>query len=492
MPISQSELENWIRQENVNKPSCHVDAPEYHAGGMLSKAYLDFNFTVNAPNKSPYSARHRFSEVEAVREKLKQKYMKYGIHVPATPSKGLLQDGANTNNTFAKERMRGLILFCDHIFSNPFLANDDIWIGFLGGQSTGDVGYNMLVSSLTYVEQPFKWSIVEKIGKVKEEFECIESSLKAQLSALRSVQSAERSLATAHATLHNGLAQCVSIETTTVKCLNGYPFDATESIVYPGELLVRHSVASYDNLNLATSVCGAAPDEVMSVVLIPAVEHELNQMAAFKEMLKIHDDMMLAHGTLIIKLEKEEMGQNSAKIADYKIRLSAAGEDRSNFYKGLIYYTLPMHARHRGHAFRAAYSSMAAVKLMEASQAHTASLEFFRAMQVHPDTAAAGANTVLLSLKLAKMNSEQMDLGPNKGKFVDGKFAKVPLLEGLFEAAISGNYGPLQSGAASAPPPPFGAAASDRFSDDEGDNTRDFSEQGEWQGSKGGNNSVGI
>jgi len=491
MPISQAELENWIRQENVNKPNCLVDAPEYHAGGMLSKAYLDFNFTVTSPNKASYSSRHRFSEVEAVREKLKQKYMKFGIHVPATPSKGLLQDGANTNNTFAKERMRGLILFCDHIFSNPFLANDDIWIGFMGGQSVNDIGYNMLLSSLKYVEQPFKWSIVEKIGKVKDEFECIETALKAQLSALRNVQSAERALATAHTTLHNGLAQCVSIESTSVKCLNGYPFDATESIVNPQELLVRHSVASYDNLNLATSVCGAAPDEVMSVVLIPAVEHELNQMSAFKEMLKIHDDMMLAHGTLIIKLEKEEMGQNSAKIADYKIRLAAAGEDRSNFYKGLVYYTLPMHARHRGYAFRAAYSSMAAVKLMEASQAHTASLEFFRAMQVHPNTAASGANEVLASLKLAILNSEQMDLGVNKNQFVDGNFARVPLLEGLFEAAISGNYGPLQSGATAPPAPPFGTAVTGRFSDDEGDNACEYSEQGEWQGNSNGA-AVGI
>lgn len=491
MTVTQSELENWIRDENANRSAVHVDEPEYHAGGVFAKSYLDFNFTVTSPvDGSKYNSRHRFSEVEAVREKLRQKYMKYGIHVPATPSKGLLSDGANANNVFAKERMRGLILFCEHMFANPFLANDDIWITFLGGRTKGDIGFNMLVASLTYVEQPFKWSIVEKVAKIKEEIDTVETALKAQLSALRTVQSSERSLATAHATLHNGLSACVAGETATIKCLNGFPFDATESIVNPAELLVKHSTAAYDSLNLATSVCGAAPDEVMSVVLIPAVEHELNQMGAFKEMLKLHEEMMITHGTLIIKLEKEEMGQNSAKIADYKVRLAQAGEDRSSFYKGMIYYTLPMHARHRGHAFRAAYSSMAAVKLMEASQSHTAALEFFRVMQMHPATAADKTNTVLQSLKLAKMNSEQMDLGANKNKFFDGNFPVVPLLEGLFEAAISGNYGPLQTNSSAPPPPPFGN--SERFSDDEGNDARASSEQGDWNGGGGGKSNVAI
>ena len=306
----------------------------------------------------------------------------------------------------------------------------------------------------------------------------------------------------AHDSLHDALSTSVAHETVTLKCFNGYPFDAPESIVNPPELLVKHSSACYDGLNLATAVCGAAPDEVMNIVLIPAVEHELYQMGAFREMLKIHDDMMIAHGSIIIKLEKEAMGQNQSKIDDYKAKLIIAENDRSNFYKGLIYFTLPMHARHRGHAFRTAYSGMAAVTLMEASQAHTASLEFFSKMQVHPNTAADHCNTVLSSLKMGALNSTQMDLGRGATNFFDANIPVRPLLEGLFEAAISGDYGPLQTTNSSAPPAPpasFAPRCGENFSDNEDNNDRIPTEfagasvqdtQGEWQG--GGGESVGI
>ncbi len=259
----------------------------------------------------------------------------------------------------------------------------------------------------------------------------------------------------------------------------------------PPELLVRHSAACFDSLNLATSICGAAPDEVMNCILIPAVEHELYQMSTFREMLKIHDDMMVAHGSLIIKLEKEEMGQNAAKIADYKARLTSAEEDRGNFYKGLIYFTLPMHARHRGHAFRFAYSGMAAVTLMEASQSHAASLEFFQKMQVHPATAANNCNAILSSLKLGALNSSQMDLGRRASQFHDANMPLTPLMEGLFEAAITGNYGPLQSNSSAPPQPAATFAASETFSDNEEDAARTSADEshGKWQG---GGESVGI
>ena len=195
MSISQSDLQSWIVEQNSNRPQVHVSEPEYHKGGMMSKAYLDFLFTVTPVNGAPYSSRHRFSEVEAVRQKLKESYMKFGLLVPATPSKGLLQNSADINNTFSKERMRGLILFCDHVFSCPFLANDSTWLSFMGGSVSGsNVGLNMLTSALSYVDQPFKFTIVSRIASVKAEVECVEASMKAQLSSLRAIQSADKNL----------------------------------------------------------------------------------------------------------------------------------------------------------------------------------------------------------------------------------------------------------------------------------------------------------
>jgi hypothetical protein len=135
MVLSQAELEIWIRQENYRKPTVQVDDPEFHQGSIFAKSYLDFKFTVTPTEGSPYSSRHRFSEVETIRDKLKAKYVKLGVFVPAIPTKGISQDGSNPNNLFAKERMRGLYLFCDQIFANPFLANDELWLNFLGSPS---------------------------------------------------------------------------------------------------------------------------------------------------------------------------------------------------------------------------------------------------------------------------------------------------------------------------------------------------------------------
>lgn len=336
-----------------------------------------------------------------------------------------------------------------------------------------DIGYNMLLASLSYVEQPFKFTIVSRIDTVKQEVDTIENGLKAQLASLRVILNAENGLRAAHTGLHNALATCISGENATVRCLNGYPFDASESIVNPAEALTKHSMTCYDSLNLATTLCGAAPEESIAVVLIPAIEHELNQMGAFKEMLKVHEEMMVAHGTLILKLEKEQMGTNVLKIEEVKAKLAIAEEDRSNFYKGFIYFTLPMHARHRGVAIRSAYSCHAAVKLAEASQAFAASHEYFINMKMHPMTAANECNQVLASLKLPKMNVDQINLGTSK-RFADGNWANPPLLEGLFEAAISGNYGPLQS----ATP----AAAPDNFSDNEDEGVA----KADWRGSGSG------
>jgi hypothetical protein len=194
---SQSDLERWIREQNDRKPKVHVSEPEYHSGGVFSKAYLDFLFTVTPVGGTPYTCRHRFSEVEEVRGKLKDIYLKFGIFVPATPSKGLMQNSADPNNTFVKERMRGLILFCDHVFSIPWLANDSTWLTFMGqpgASREGNVGFNMLTSALSFVEQPFKFTIVSRIASVKTEVDCVEAAMKAQVTALRAIQAADKNL----------------------------------------------------------------------------------------------------------------------------------------------------------------------------------------------------------------------------------------------------------------------------------------------------------
>lgn len=467
--VPTAEVEAWIQRVNFQTPRVHVSNPEYHKGGMLSKGYLDFDFTTTLPNGESYSSRHRFSEIETIRETMKKRYMPLGVFVPYTPSKGLLQNNADTNSTFIKERMRGLILFCNHMFSNPFIANDSDWLSFMGSKGSSDnEGLTMLRSALHHVEQPFKFTIVNRIDAIKAEVTAIEGAMKSQLSSLREVEAAEKALNKAYDVFHTSMTYFNQGEVHGVKCLNGVPFDTTDSIINPEEMHVKHSVACFDNLCLGVGVCSAAPRQALRVVLIPAVEHEYNQMSAFKEMLKIHEDLMLARGTLILKLEKEETGQNQAKIEDYKQRLQVADENRSLFYKGFIYFTIMMYARHRQTMLRQAYSDMAVVKLAESSQQHNASLDFFRSMRMHPETATTSTNAILSGLGLTPLTPGQINL--NGENFPEIPDPLTPQMSGLYEAAISGNYGPLQVAPPGAPPIPQASFLnSDGFSDDEGD-----------------------
>jgi hypothetical protein len=465
---SQQEVEQWLSRENARIPTCLVSEPEFHKGGMLSKSYLDFKFTTTIPGGATFETRHRFSEVEGIRAKIKDIFMPLGIFVPCTPTKGITQNNADINNTFVKERIRGLNLFVNHMFSNPFIANEKSWLEFMGGNGDNAQGLTMLRSALDLTEQPFKFTIVQRIDAIKDEVAVIETAMKSQLTNLRNIVTQEKSLKTAYDQLHGSMAYFSQGESISVKCLNGFPFDTTESIINPSELHVQHSITAYDNLCLASGVCGegAAPDEVMSCVLIPAIEHELNSMYAFREMLKVHEDMMIAHGSIILKLEKEQMSQNQARIEDYKRRQGIAELDRSLFYKGFIYFTLMMYARYRGPLLREAYSGIAAVKLAEASQTHTASKEFFKYIKMHPNNAAEHANKILRDLGLAPLNTKQMDLSGED--FPQTEVTDIPLAHGLFDAAISGNYGPLQSSAPPIPPASFGAVG-EGFSDNEGD-----------------------
>ena len=112
---------------------------------------------------------------------------------------------------------------------------------------------------------------------------------------------------------------------------------------------------------------------------------------------------------------------------------------------------------------------MAVVKLAEASQTHTAAKEYFKNMKMHPNAAAAHCNNVLTQLGLSPVNADQMDVG--REQFVDLEIPDTPLMSGLFEAAISGNYGPLQTSASAPPVPPAFGAMPDGFSDNEGDDS---------------------
>ena len=136
-----------------------------------------------------------------------------------------------------------------------------------------------------------------------------------------------------------------------------------------------------------------------------------------------------------------------------------------------------MLSRLRAEIYRVAYSHMGASYLAEASQAHTATLAFFRAMSVNPMAAVDDASESLVENGLISLNKSSAQYGNDQSLMQQGPVC-APLMHGLLECAISGNYGPLYQ--ASYTPPSAPASAVDatanvfskmgsKFSDSESD-----------------------
>ena len=390
------------------------------------------------------STRHRFSEFETLRKLLADKYCCYGVLVPQLPPKKAI-GASDAESSTVKERMHGLTLFCEYIMSNPFLANDENWMSFLVPDTieTGvqNIGEKMLQASLNNVEQPFKFTILSRIDSIKDEVASVDASMRVMQNSLKLVLDAEKSLIKAYDNMHESMQAVIGAEATRSKCFNGYPFDATDSIVHENQQM-KSTLSNADSLDMSRCLARINTPDILGVIMSAMLQNELSQMDAFRDLFRTHDEINALVTSLTYKYKAEEQSEKQSRLEDYRERLAAAESSRSNFYKGLIYFTLPMFARYRCHVFRQTYGFVSAVHLTEASKSHAAVLEFFRQTCLSPQESVSATSQVLDSLTLAALSKESVDFGRNPEEFAQWTPA-TPLLFGLFEAAISGNYSPL-------------------------------------------------
>jgi hypothetical protein len=87
------------------------------AGGVLGvgKTYVTYRILMKQVGRDIVGVRHRYSEFETLRNSLRDRYGPLGIAVPALPPKTSMNNiiSANLKQTFIKERIHGLTIFCE-------------------------------------------------------------------------------------------------------------------------------------------------------------------------------------------------------------------------------------------------------------------------------------------------------------------------------------------------------------------------------------------
>ncbi len=504
--MSESEISGWITSENNKQISVIVGNAEYHKGGYVSKSYVDFKIDITIDGDT-MSSRHRFSEFESIRDLLRVTYHKFGMVVPPLPPKPSLSSTTDVESAFVKERTEGLTLFCRGVVANPFFRNDNAWVEFVTGSavSTENIGERMIGGALGLLEQPFKLTVESRMDTIKEEVNLIETTVKAVVGSLRKLAEAEKACMAAFDNTQTQVQAWNTNELARVNCLNGYPFDAQESII-PNQLGVKNTIKNWNELDTNKYMSKSMVPDQIAIFQIGALTFDLGIVESMKASIAHRDQVIANIASYTLKLEKAEKtakdAKDAMKVEELKTKLDALETSRENYYKGLLCLSLPMISRFRAETYRVAFSFMGASYLTEASQSHTASLAFFRAMSINPMTAVDNASESLVQNGLISLNKSSAQYGNDQSLMQPGPVC-APLMHGLLECAISGDYGSLYQASYNPPTAPSAVDAAanvfskmgTKFSDSESDGAGQSEQRTSSSGGGGGwadEESIGV
>ncbi len=122
------ELNDWLETFSYQNVQIWCEDPETcFTGGVLNKSYLTYRILMKQVGRDIVGIRHRYSEFEALRIGLKDRYALLGILVPSLPPKNSVSSlitARSGEKSFIKERTLGLTMFCEvnyHYASLKFL-----------------------------------------------------------------------------------------------------------------------------------------------------------------------------------------------------------------------------------------------------------------------------------------------------------------------------------------------------------------------------------
>lgn len=349
----------------------------------IEKTFLSYRILLKQAGRDVVGIRHRYSEFEKVRTDLLLQYCPLGIMVPSLPPKKPVSSLIKgSNDIFIKERTKGLTMFCEALVQNPFLRFDSNWLAFMKPSSahttasglpnvpfypddhnnSGNLGLDMLSIALEKIDLPPKYIMMQKMTDLKDEVSAVERQLKTLADRVRQLQASERSLNAAIEGVNSALASMAEMEQSHVKYLGGFMLDATESSLRD-EDKIQFSANAYSTLLVNEQLAGNNTSHYIGVLLCATLDHELSRIESFKELFKVHDDLVFTIDT--------------ALKAD-KLNKAAEGDAQLNkFYKGLFAFTLPCCSRQRAAIMRKTVSAMGNVKMSTSYKVYSDTVTFF-------------------------------------------------------------------------------------------------------------------
>lgn len=213
-----NDINEWIDSFSQQQMQIWCEDPETNTekiGMGMGKTYVTYRILMKQVGRDIIGVRHRYSEFETLRNSLRDRYGPLGIAVPALPPKNSVSNimSSNLQQTFIKERILGLTIFCELIVASPWLRNDKLWKEFMkpkagGGYSAPDappapsaasrfsaaftrgvdinpsppsvvydvdnVGENKLIGCLQQLEVPYKFTLMQRMEEVRIEMASID------------------------------------------------------------------------------------------------------------------------------------------------------------------------------------------------------------------------------------------------------------------------------------------------------------------------------
>jgi hypothetical protein len=169
--------------------------------------------------------------------------------------------------------------------------------------------------------------------------------------------------------VNEAISGWASVEEKFVHALNGKPFESTTSSIPESE---RVGFILQITSNLFAAKHDALKDGANQdgVLLAAALEHEVSRMESIRELLRVHDEMVQTIDSITFKLTRlEEKRVTSGDIvAELKLLLDEKQTCLAAFYKGLVYFTLPLCAKLRAYTFKRALAYLGVATLCSHSK----------------------------------------------------------------------------------------------------------------------------
>lgn len=237
-------------------------------------------------------------------------------------------------------------------------------------------------------------------------------TVKTLLARVRDAQNCERALQNANDVVASLAAGWLEVEKGNVKTLAGKP-DDHENILLPSEL-VTCSLNSTVNLMNAKGNSQIGNPEFTGLTLATILEQEMAMIESFKELFKMHDEISKSIDNISAKLGKAETSKAANKfdvINTLKKELDEKQKCLVAFYKGFLYFSLPISAKQRAVTLRKLSAAAAASHLTSSFVYTKACVDYFRSLNINPSSAIAETSRMLelLSIKVLERLPDEYD-----------------------------------------------------------------------------------